>query len=131
MSPKESEKIGSVYISERKKLLGYIRKRVPGSVEAEDILQDVFYQLTLGFRDLDRIRNLTAWLYRVTENRIVDHFRRKQPLNMSYTDKSAEGEEGPLSLEEILPAIGSSPGDDELKDLIWEKITEVLNELPD
>ena len=131
MSPVESEKIGNMYISEREKLLGYIRKRVPGSVEAEDILQDVFYQLTLGFRDLDRIRNLTAWLYRVAENKIIDHFRRKRPLSMSYTEKASEGEEGPLSLEEILPAIGSSPGDAELKDLIWEKITEVLNDLPD
>jgi RNA polymerase sigma factor (sigma-70 family) len=131
MSPKESEKIGDVYTTERKKLLGYIRKRVPGGVEAEDILQDVFYQLTLGFRDLDTIRNLTAWLYRVTENRIIDHFRRKQIRNMSYSDHAAEGEEGPLSLEEILPAIGSSPEDEELKDLIWEKINETLRILPE
>jgi RNA polymerase sigma factor (sigma-70 family) len=131
MSPKESEKIGDVYATERKKLLGYIRKRVPGSVEAEDILQDVFYQLTMGFRDLGTIRNITAWLYRVTENRIIDYFRKSQPLNMSYSDQIAEGEEGPLSLEEILPAIGSTPGDEELKELIWEKINETLNELPE
>jgi RNA polymerase sigma factor (sigma-70 family) len=131
MSPKESEKIGDVYRSERKNLLGYIRKRVPGSVEAEDILQDVFYQLTLGFRDLDRIRNLTAWLYRVTENRIVDYFRKHKPLSMGYSDHAADGEEGPLSLEEILPAIGSSPEDEELKEMIWEKINETLKELPD
>jgi RNA polymerase sigma factor (sigma-70 family) len=130
MSPKESEKIGDVYRSERKKLLGFIRKRVPADTEAEDILQDVFYQLTLGFRDLDRIRDITAWLYRVTENRIIDNFRKKRPLNISYGDRAAEGEEGPLSLEEILPAIGSSPEDDELKELIWEKISDTLDELP-
>jgi RNA polymerase sigma factor (sigma-70 family) len=130
MSPKESEKIGDVYTSERKQLLGYIRKRVPGGVEAEDILQDVFYQLTLGFRDLSTIRNITAWLYRVTENRIIDHYRRKKNLSMSYDDHAAEGEDGPLSLEEILPAIGSSPEDEELKELIWERIEETLSELP-
>ena len=130
MSPKESEKIGEVYRSERKNLLGYIRKRVPGNVEAEDILHDVFYQLTLGFRDLDRIRDITAWLYRVTENRIIDNFRKKRPLNIYYGDQAANGEEGPLSLEEILPAIGSSPEDDELKELIWEKISDTLDELP-
>jgi RNA polymerase sigma factor (sigma-70 family) len=131
MSPKESERIGNAYVSERKNLLGYIRKRVPGSVEAEDILQDVFYQLTLGFRDLDRIRNLTAWLYRVAENRIIDYFRKKRPLNMNYHDQAADGEEGPLSLEEILPAIGSSPEDEDLKELIWEKIDETLKEMPE
>jgi RNA polymerase sigma factor (sigma-70 family) len=130
MSPKESKKIGDVYRSERQNLLGYIRKRVPVKREAEDILQDVFYQLTLGFRDLGRIRDITAWLYRVTENRIIDNYRKKRPSNISYRDQAADGEEGPLSLEEILPAIGSSPEDDELKDLIWEKISDTLEELP-
>ena len=50
MSPSKSEKISSAYKSEKKKLLGYISRRVPARVEAEDILQDVFYQLTVGFR---------------------------------------------------------------------------------
>jgi len=130
MSPEKSEKIGEVYRSESKKLLGFIRKRVPAGIEAEDILQDVFYQLTLGFRDLDRIRDITAWLYRVTENRIIDNFRKKRPLNIGFGDKGAESEEGPLSLEEILPSIGSSPEEEELKELIWEKITETLDTLP-
>ena len=79
MSPKESEKIGAVYNDERKRLLGYIRNRIPDRVEAEDILQDVFYQLTIGFRDIRRIENLTAWLYRVADNRIIDLFRKKRP----------------------------------------------------
>jgi len=97
MSPGESEKIITAYKTERKKLLGYIRKRVPGSMEAEDILQDVFYQLTLGFRDLDRIQNLTAWLYKVTDNRITDNYRKKRPVSISYTETADEGEDGPLS----------------------------------
>jgi len=131
MSPNESDRISTAYTTERKKLLGYIRRRIPGHVEAEDILQDVFYQLTLGFRDLDRIQNLTAWLYRVADNRITDMFRKKRPVNISYTETSGgEGEDGPLSLEEILPALGSTPEDEELKELIWETIEEVLDELP-
>jgi len=130
MSPEKSQKIGDVYLSERKNLLGYIRKRVPAGVEAEDLLQDVFYQLTLGFRDLERIRDITAWLYRVAENRIIDNFRKKRPLNIGYGDRAAESEEGPLSLGDILPSIGSSPEDEDLKELIWEKITETLDKLP-
>jgi RNA polymerase sigma factor (sigma-70 family) len=130
MSPKESERISSAYNSERKKLLGYIRNRIPGGVEAEDILQDVFYQLTLGFRDLERIENLTAWLYKVTNNRIIDLFRRKRPVSLSYTETAGESEDGPVSLADILPAIGSTPEEEELKEMIWDTIEEVLDDLP-
>ena len=131
MSPQESEKISSAYNTERKKLLGYIRNRIPGRVEAEDILQDVFYQLTLGFRDLERIENLTAWLYTVTNNRIIDFFRKKKPVSISFTERTGENDEGPVSLAEILPAIGSAPEDEELRAMIWDTIEEVLNDLPD
>src|SRR5664279_562412 len=88
MSPKESEKIGAVYKDERQRLLGYIRNRIPDKVEAEDILQDVFYQLTIGFRDIRRIETLTAWLYKVADNRITDLFRKKKPVRISYSDNA-------------------------------------------
>jgi RNA polymerase sigma factor (sigma-70 family) len=130
MSPKESDKISTAYKTERKKLLGYIRNRIPDRLDAEDILQDVFYQLTLGFRDLDRIQNLTAWLYRVTENRIIDRFRKKKPVSISYTEATREGEDGPLTLEEILPSLGSDPEDEDIKEMIWETIGEVLDNMP-
>jgi RNA polymerase sigma factor (sigma-70 family) len=131
MSPLESEKIGKVYKSERKRLLGYIRNRIPDTVEAEDILQDVFYQLTIGFRDIRRIENLTAWIYKVADNRITDLFRKKKYIHISYSENSSDDEEGPLTLEEILPSLGSTPGDEEIKELIWETIEETLAELPE
>jgi RNA polymerase sigma factor (sigma-70 family) len=131
MSPKESEKIGTVYIDERKRLLGYIKNRIPHNVEAEDILQDVFYQLTIGFRDIRRIENLTAWIYKVTDNRITDLFRRKKPVSISYNDNASDDDDGPLSLEEILPALGTTPEDEEIKELILEAIEETLSELPE
>ena len=131
MSPRESEKIGTVYKDERKRLLGYIRNRIPDRIEAEDILQDVFYQLTVGFRDIRRIENLTAWIYKVTDNRITDLFRKKKPVNISYAENAKEDDDGPLLLEEILPSLGSTPEDDEIKDLIWEAIDETLSELPE
>jgi RNA polymerase sigma factor (sigma-70 family) len=130
MSPKESEKIGKVYTDERNRLLGYIRNRIPDKLEAEDILQDVFYQLTVGFRDIRRIEAVTAWLYRVADNRITDLFRKKKPLNMGYRDNAKFDDEGPLTLEEILPSLGSTPEEEELKEMIWEAIDETLSELP-
>jgi RNA polymerase sigma factor (sigma-70 family) len=131
MSPKESERIGTFYKDERKRLLGYIKSRIPEGFEAEDILQDVFYQLTVGFRDIRRIENLTAWIYRVTNNRITDLFRKKKPVLISYSENTKDDEEGPLTLEEILPSFGSAPEDDELKELIWEAIEDTLSELPE
>jgi RNA polymerase sigma factor (sigma-70 family) len=131
MSPKESEKITAAYNNERIRLLGYIRNRIPDRMEAEDILQDVFYQLTVGFNDIRRIESLTAWIYRVTNNLITDQFRKKRPFTFSYKENTAEDEDGPLTLEEILPSVGTSAGDEELKDMIWETIEETLSELPE
>jgi RNA polymerase sigma factor (sigma-70 family) len=131
MSPKESEKIGTVYKEERNRLLGYIKNRIPDRVEAEDILQDIFYQLTVGFQDIRRMENLTSWLYKVADNRIIDLFRKKKPVRINYTEKAGDDEDGPLTLEEILPSLGSAPGDDEIRDLIWDAIEETLAELPD
>jgi RNA polymerase sigma factor (sigma-70 family) len=131
MSPRESEKIGAVYKHERNRLLGYIRNRISDRLEAEDILQDVFYQLTVGFRDIRRIENLTAWLYRVADNRITDLFRKKRPISINYNINIKNDEDGPLTLEEILPSLGSTPEEDEIKEMIWETIEETLSELPD
>jgi RNA polymerase sigma factor (sigma-70 family) len=131
MSPKESERITTAYHAEHNRLLGYIRNRIPDRLDAEDILQDVFYQLTVGFNDVRRLENLTSWLYRVAHNLIIDRFRRKKPVTLSYKENIADDEDGPLTLEEILPVIGATPGDEELKEMIWETIEETLSELPD
>jgi RNA polymerase sigma factor (sigma-70 family) len=131
MSPKESIRITSAYENEHNRLLGYIRKRIPNHVEAEDILQDIFYKLTVGFNDIRRIENLTAWLYKVADNRINDLFRKRRHVTFSYSDNVTEGEDGPLTLEEILPSVGTTPDDEELKEMIWETIEETLSALPE
>jgi len=130
MSPKESKKITSAYKSEHKRLLGYIRKRIPASAEAEDILQDIFYQLTIGFNDIRRIESLTAWLYRVADNRITDLFRKRKHDVVSFDASGPEGEEGPLTLEEILPSVGTTLYDQDLKEMIWETIEATLSGMP-
>jgi RNA polymerase sigma factor (sigma-70 family) len=131
MSPQESKKITSAYNDQHGRLLGYIRRRIPGGIEAEDILQDVFYQLTVGFNDIRRIENLTAWLYKVADNRITDFFRKRKLSTVSYSENMSESEEGPLTLQEILPASGTTPYDEELRELIWETIGKTLSSLPE
>jgi RNA polymerase sigma factor (sigma-70 family) len=130
MTPTQSEKIGTVFKSERRRLLGYIKKKISDSLDAEDILQDVFYQLTVGFGDIRSIESITAWLYRVADNRMTDRFRKRKNETVSYHHPVANDDDGPLSLQEILPALGTSPEDEELKAKIWQAIEKTLDELP-
>ncbi len=131
MNPKESEKIGNVYKTERNRLLGYIKRKITDKLVAEDILQDVFYQLTIGFQDIRTIENISAWLYRVADNRIIDLFRKKKTLSLNYNENVKDEEDGPISLAEILPALGTTPEETEIKEMIWETIEETLSELPE
>lgn len=130
MNATESEKIEDVYRTERRRLLGYIKKKISDNLDAEDVLHDVFYQLTIGFPDIKTIENITAWLYRVADNRITDLFRKKKPTSFSSIENYEDEEEGPISLIDILPALGTSHEDEELKKLIWERIEKTLSELP-
>lgn len=131
MSPKESEIISEAYKKEKNRLLGYIRNRIPAGFEAEDILQDVFYQLTVGFNDLRRLESISAWLYRVAENRITDLFRRKKHRQSDFAENILEDDQGPLTLSEILPAPALMPGDEELREMIWQIIETTLARLPE
>lgn len=131
MTSQEKKHITDTFNQEQGKLLGWIRKRVPDSYEAEDILQDVFYQLTVGFRDIRALENLSAWLYRVAGNKIVDSFRKKKPDNFSYMEKAADDEDQPLTLADILPSAGETPEEEELRELIWEEIQTGLKEMPE
>jgi len=131
MNIKESDKIEHVYRTERKRLLGYISKKITDNLDAEDILQDVFYQLTIGFQNSILIENLTAWLYKVADNRITDLFRKKKPVAFSMIENYVDDDDGPVSLVDILPELGTSHEDEELKSMIWEMIEKTLMELPE
>ncbi len=130
MTAADRKDIGDAFRKEHKRLLGYVRKRIPVSLDAEDIVQDVFYQLTLGFNDIRSVRSITAWLYRVASNRITDLYRKKKPVSFSYSDNAANDEEAPLMLQEVLPSLDGTPEDEMLRELIWERINDALDELP-
>src|SRR5215469_6986139 len=88
---------------ERGRLRSFIRRRVADEADAEDILQDVFYEFIEAYRMMKPIEQAGAWLFRVARNRIIDWYRRKKhdPLR----DESAVSEEGDsLRLEDLLPS---------------------------
>lgn len=130
MTSKDQKHISDAYNKEHNRLLGWIKKQVSDNFEAEDILQDVFYQLTVGFRDLQTIENLSSWLYRVAGNKIIDRRRKKKPRNFSSMEKNNNGIEKTLNLSDILPDLHESPEETELKELIWEEIQLSLEEMP-
>ena len=108
------------------RLRNFIRKRVLDSGDAEDILQDVFYELIETYRLLQPIEQVTAWLYRVARNRITDRFRRQKPASLS----EPVGEDDSLSLEELLPSPDAGPDAIYARNVLLEVLDDALDELP-
>src|SRR5689334_8137318 len=102
MALEQDERISEVVKRERSRLLNFIRRRVPDPRDAEDILQDVFYELVEANRLLMPIEHITGWLFRVARNRITDLFRKKKPERVSDSSVAREGDES-LQLQDLLP----------------------------
>jgi DNA-directed RNA polymerase specialized sigma24 family protein len=85
MALEQDQRISEVIKREQSRLRNFIRRRVPDPRDAEDILQEVFYELVEANRLLMPIEHLTGWLFRVARNRITDLFRKKEPENFSDT----------------------------------------------
>ena len=122
----------NTFLKEKDKLLGFIRSRVSSVEEAEDILQDVFYQFVSGFEAIESIDRATSWLYSVARNKIIDRYRRDavRPKRADFELVSGKDDDSPLTLQEILPDLDSSPESTLLREAIWDEITDALAELP-
>jgi RNA polymerase sigma factor (sigma-70 family) len=111
------------------KLLYFIKGKVKIVEDAEDILQEVWYQ-TSKISDLADVENLSAWLYKVTRNKITDNYRKKKDELLE--DFSFEDEDGEINIKEILLADENDDPDAQLfKDLFWDELMYALNELPE
>src|SRR3954454_444513 len=105
MNFEQDRRISEVVLKERSRLRNFIRRRVPDPRDAEDILQDVFYELVEANRLLMPIEHVTGWLFRVARNRITDLFRKKRPESFSEIH---EGDDL-LPLEDLLPSPDAGP----------------------
>src|SRR5262245_50111437 len=94
MAFEADQRISEVVEREQSRLLNFIRRRVPDPRDAEDILQDVFYELVEANRLLMPIDHITGWLFRVARNRITDLFRRKRPEGMDEAAGPQDEAEG-------------------------------------
>jgi len=126
----QDRQISEIVAEERSRLRNFIRRRVPDPSDAEDIVQEVFYELVEANRLLMPIEHVTGWLFRVARNRITDLFRKKKPE--TFSDAAVEGEDGELlQVEDLLPSPDAGPEALYLRNVLFDELEVAIDELPD
>ena len=133
MAIEQDQRISEVVKREQSRLRNFIRRRVPDPRDAEDILQEVFYELVEANHLLMPIEHLTGWLFRVARNRITDLFRKKKPESFSNTDaahKKTDDDEF-LRFDDLLPSPDAGPDALYARNLLLDELESAVAELPD
>jgi len=129
MTEKRRQNIVQTVSSYSKRLFQFIRGRVNTDEDAEDILQDVWYQFS-NVVDTETIEQASAWLFTVARNKITDKYRKKQPVLLE-DELRYENEEGQWSVKDILLAENTTPETEHLRGLFWQQLFAALDELPE
>ena len=127
----QDQRISEAVSRDEPRLRKFIRKRVADPGDAEDILQDVFYELVEAYRMTKPVEQVTAWLFRVARNRITDLFRRKS-REAARNQRETISEDGEvLLLEELLPSHDADPDAAYARSVLFEELDDALEELPE
>ncbi len=130
MMAQQDQQISEAISREQSRLRNFIRKRVADQGDAEDILQDVFYELVELYRMMKPVEQVTAWMFRVARNRITDLFRRKKREGLR--NEPAVTEDGEVRwLEELLPSPDAGPEAAYARSVLSEELDDALDELPE
>jgi RNA polymerase sigma factor (sigma-70 family) len=125
----QDRQIADVIANEQQRLRNFIRRRVANEADADDLLQDVFFELVRAHRLLLPIDFVTGWLYRVARNRITDLFRKKRPE--SFGNATQETDQGEVfGLEDLLPSQDAGPEAQYLRSLLLDEMRRAIAELP-
>jgi RNA polymerase sigma factor (sigma-70 family) len=125
----QDRQISEVVAEQRSRLRNFIRRRVPDPSDAEDIVQEVFYELVEANRLLMPINHVTGWLFRVARNRITDLFRKKKPE--AFSDAAVVDEAGELlRIEDLLPSPDAGPEALYFRSVLLDELEFALGELP-
>jgi RNA polymerase sigma factor (sigma-70 family) len=131
MTGEQDHRISEAIAREQPRLWNFIRKRVVDQRDAEDVLQDVFYELVEAYRLMKPVEQVGAWLFSVARNRITDLFRKKKPEALT-SDPVGITEDGEvLLLEDMLPSRDAGPEAAYARSVLLEELDEALDELPD
>jgi RNA polymerase sigma factor (sigma-70 family) len=134
MALEQDQRISEVVKREQSRLRNFIRRRVPDPRDAEDILQDVFYELVEANRLLMPIEHVTGWLFRVARNRITDLFRKKRPESFSdaaVASNDADDDDQLLRFEDLLPSPDDGPEALYARNLLLDELELAIDELPE
>src|SRR5713101_64214 len=126
----QDRQISEIIAEQRSRLRNFIRRRVPDPSDAEDIVQEVFYELVEANRLLMPIEHVTGWLFRVARNRITDLFRKKRPESFSDTAVADEDNEL-LQLEDLLPSPDAGPDAVYARNVLVDELELAVDELPE
>ncbi len=131
MTEEQNDRISAAITRERSRLRNFIRKQVGDESDAEDILQEVFYELVQAYRLMRPIEQVGAWLFRVARNRITDLFRKRRadPLRGNTTAEAEDGEQ--LFLEDLLPSPDAGPETAYAREVLLQELDAALDELPE
>jgi RNA polymerase sigma factor (sigma-70 family) len=129
MTLDQNQHISDAFQQEQSRLRNFIRGRIPDPRDAEDILQDVFYELVEASRLLMPIEHITGWLYRVARNRIIDSVRKKDAKAFSDIELTIEGDEM-LGLEDLLPSPEAGPEAQFAHNVLLDELELALEDLP-
>jgi RNA polymerase sigma factor (sigma-70 family) len=125
----QDRRISEIVAGERGRLRNFIRRRVPDPADAEDIVQEVFYELVEANRLLMPIEHITGWLFSVARNRITDLFRKKKAE--AFSDADREGDDGErLHIEDLLPSPDAGPEALYFRNALLDELELALEELP-
>ncbi|MDN3599485.1 RNA polymerase sigma factor [Mucilaginibacter myungsuensis] len=130
MSEEKNSHILQAITAYGKNLLSFIRRRVKTDADAEDILQDVWYQLSAVVNS-EPIEQTGAWLYRVATNKITDKYRKRSEtlLDDLFLDDEDDDDEG-SNFKAILMTEAKTPESEYLRNLFWDQLYRALDELP-
>lgn len=131
MADVQNESLKQVIVKERKRLLDFIRKRVPTQEDAEDVLQDVFYELVNTYRLMKPVEQVASWLFTVARNKITDRYRKKKPDSLEEHFALRAGDDGDkLDISDFLPSGTNSPETEMMREAIMQGLVQALDELP-
>ncbi len=118
------QRLEKVYRNERSSMLGFIRSRTGSLEEAEDLLQDVFFQAIRAASVTEPIENIVGWLYTIARNKIIDRYRRKR------NTVSLQQEREDVTLEALLSDSGINIEKEVIRRAVMDALIEALEELP-
>jgi RNA polymerase sigma factor (sigma-70 family) len=124
----QDEFIAEAMRRDESRLRSFIRKRVLDMEDAEDVFQDVFYELVSAYRMMKPAEQVTAWLYRVARNRITDLFRRRKTVSLQ---EPVMDEDEAVTFEDLLPSAEAGPDAVYARGVMLEAMEEALDELPE